>query len=196
MTDEQWIKYAWFDEEGVDDLAAGCVGVALGVNEATVRHELGVDEASRRDATVSEAWRISESEFGNDVIQVASIGAAVITFEPNGWHGIDSQVVIELSRSGRYAAYFWNVNSDMQFVFAEGGVIRRDFDPLLYDSDRSLPEESDLPFPSGAGGSVVPGRASLALIERLTGVEITRAWLLDTRHATYLVDPAPGASAA
>ena len=86
----------------------------------------------------------------------------------------------------------------MQFVFAERGIIRRDFDPLLYDHDeqrdRSLPDESDLPFPSGDAGPIVPGRASLALIERLTGVEITRAWLLDTRHATYLVDPGPGAS--
>jgi hypothetical protein len=148
---------------------------------------------------VGEAWQMSESEFGNDVIQIASIGEAVITYEPNGWHGVESQVATVLSRSGCYAAYFWNVNSVMRFVFAEAGVIRRDFDPLFYDRhderDRSLPEESDLPFPSGDDGPIVPGRASLALIERLTGVEITRAWLLDTRHPTYRVDPAPGASA-
>ena len=90
---------------------------------------------------------------------------------------------------GGYAAYFWNVNSVMRFVFAEGGVIRRDFNPLLYDPNGSPSEESGLPFPSGDDGPLVPGRASLALIERLTGVEITRAWLLETRHATYLVDP-------
>ena len=90
---------------------------------------------------------------------------------------------------GGSAAYFWNVNSVMRFVFAEGGVIRRDFNPLLYDPNGSPSEESGLPFPSGDDGTLVPGRASLALIERLTGVEITRAWLLEPRHATYLVDP-------
>jgi hypothetical protein len=28
---------------------------------------------------------MSESAFGNDVVQVASIAEPVVTFEPNGW---------------------------------------------------------------------------------------------------------------
>src|SRR4051812_13849823 len=104
MADEQWPKYAWLDDERDDALVAGCLGVSLGLNEATVRHCLDVAEASRRDATASEARHMSESEFGNDVIQIASIGAAVVMFEPNGWHGVESQVAADLSRNGRYAA--------------------------------------------------------------------------------------------
>jgi hypothetical protein len=194
MSSEQWIKYAWLGEErAIDDLMGGCLGVAIGLNEATVRQQLAVDEGSRRDATVHEAWQMSESDFGNDVVQVASIGTAVVTFEPNGWHSVERELAVALSRSGRYVAYFWNVNAVMHLVFAVAGVIQRDFDPLLYDSDgereRALPEKVDLPFPLGDDGPVTPGRASFALIERLTGVEITRAWLLDEPHATYRVEP-------
>jgi len=42
---------------------------------------------------------------------------------------------------------------------------------------------------AGATDALRPGQASLALIERLTGVEITREWLLDTPHPTYGIDP-------
>jgi hypothetical protein len=66
---------------------------------------------------------------------------------------VETELAVDLSRHGRYAAYFWNVNAVMRSVFAEAGVVRRDFDPLLYDSDgepeRALPEERGLPFPSG-----------------------------------------------
>ena len=140
-----------------------------------------------------DAWRLSESDFGNDLVQISSIGRAVVTFEPNGWHGVGHELAAALSRSGRYAAYFWNVNALMQFVFAEAGEIKRDFDPLLYDNDgareKALPEEMDLPFPTSGAGPLTPGRASLALVERLTGIEISRQWLLDEPHATYRVDP-------
>ena len=196
MSSEQWIKYAWLDEDdATDDLMPGCVGVAIGPNEVMVRQLLAIDEGSRRDATVHEAWQMSESDSGNDVVQVAAIGKAVVTFEPNGWHGVEPKRAVALSRSGRYVAYFWNVNAVTRLVFALAGVIQRDFDPLLYDSngerERALPEEVDLPFPAGDEGPLTPGRASLALIERLTGVEITRAWLLDEPHPTYRVDAEP-----
>ena len=56
-----------------------------------------------------------------------------------------------LSQGGRYVAYFWNVNAVMEFVFAEHGVVLRDFDPLMYGNDgepeRALAEEIGLPFP-------------------------------------------------
>jgi len=193
MTPDSWSKYAWLDgPSSNDDLMAGCLGVIPGVDAAWVRRSLGVEEGSCRQATVSEAWKLSESDFGNDHIQITAIGDAVVTYEPNGWHGVDEAFAVVLSQRGRYAAYFWNVNAVMRFVFAVAGHIQRDFDPLLYDGDRehALPEELDLPFPSaGATDPLRPGQASLALIERLTGVEITRAWLLDTPHPTYRIDP-------
>ncbi len=192
MPRDWWSKYAWLDEPSLNnDLMAGCVGVVPGGDPASVRRCLGVETRPSRQATVHEAWELSESDFGNDLIQVSSIGDAVVIYEPNGWHGVDDELAVALSQEGRYAAYCWNVNAVMRFVFAVDGQIKRDFDPLLYDADRerALPEELDLPFPSGGTDSSIPGQASLALIERLTGVEITRKWLLATPHPTYLIDP-------
>jgi len=172
---------------------AGCLGVVVGLDEAAVLRQLNVDRTSRRVASVCEAWQMSASAFGNDIVQVSSIGDAVVTFEPNGWQGVEDGLAVRLSGRGRYAAHFWNVNAVMDFVFAERGSIRRSFDPLLYDGETALPEEVGLPFPLGGDDPLIPQRATLALIERLTGVEITRSWLLDEAHPTYRVDPEPAA---
>ena len=192
MGSDWWSKYAWLDEPSVDDdLMAGCVGVVPGGDADWVRRCVGVGASPGHDATVHEAWKLSESDFGNDLIQISFIGDAVVIYKPNGWHGVDEEFASVLSQGGRYAAYYWNVNAVMRFVFAVNGHIQRDFDPLLYDADReqALPEELDLPFPSRSTESLIPGQASLALIERLTGVEITREWLLATPHPTYRIDP-------
>lgn len=163
-----------------------------GLDAAEVGDVLGVDAASERDATLREAWAISDSDFGNDVVQVTTIDDAVVTIEPNGWHGTEPEIAAALSQGGRYAAYFWNVNSVMTFVFCERGLVVRSFDPLLYESGSTgpaLPEEAGLPFPSGDDAPLTPGQASLTLIERLTGIEIGRDWLLQTRRPTYRVSP-------
>ena len=74
---------------------------------------------------------MSESSSGTDIIQISSVDDAVVFFEPNGWHGVEEEIATALSWGGRHAAYFWNVNAMMQFLFAEGGVVWRDFDPLM-----------------------------------------------------------------
>jgi hypothetical protein len=183
---KSWQRYAWLDEASEDILMAGCLAVATATTEAAVRRRFAVDESSRRVASFEDAWGMSESGFGNDVVQVGVVGVAVVAVEPNGWHGVDEGVAAELSRAGRYAALFWNVNSVMRFVYAEDGVVRRSFDPLLYDGGNALEEERDLPFPSDSQKEgFTPHRASLALLERLTGVAITRSWLLDELRPTF-----------
>ena len=121
MHGDPWSKYAWLDEPSLnDDLMAGCLGVDPGLDEASVARCLAVDEGSCLQAMVHEAWELSESDFGNDLVQISSIGDAVVTYEPNGWHGVREDVAVALSQPGRYAAYFWNVNAVMRFVFADG----------------------------------------------------------------------------
>jgi hypothetical protein len=78
-----------------------------------------------------------------------------------------------------------SVNADARFVHARGGIVIRVFDPLLYEPEGALAEEAGLPFGE-------PGRsraAALALVERLTGVQLRRDWLLDIHHPTYRKDP-------
>ena len=71
----------------------------------------------------------------------------------------------------------------MQFGLARGGATVRLFDPLLYyPSNDTLPEEHELEW--GVGH---PRASALALMARLTGVGIDRAWLLDNRRMSYVV---------
>jgi hypothetical protein len=130
---------------------------------------------------------MSQSDFGNDIVQVATVESSIVSVEPNGWHGVDERVAVALSRSGSYVGFSWNVNALMTFVYAHGGVLKRQFDPLLYDGERAehtLPQERDLPFPRDSG-ALTPRRAALALIERLTGVQITRRWLVEEPRPTF-----------
>ena len=183
-----WSRYAWLDEDDSDVVMAACLGVAIGATRDVVlrafavEHELGV-------MSLAHAWAKSESDFGCDVVQVARVDSAIVTVEPNGWHGVDGRVAMEISQLGSYAAFFWNVNAQMTFLYARDGSVVRQFDPLLYDEGNdvspALPEERDLPFPRDEAASLTPRRAALALLERLTGVRVTRSWLLDEPRPTF-----------
>jgi hypothetical protein len=182
---EDWSQYAWLDEDDSDVVMAACLGVAVAATHETVLRSFTAED-DLGVMTLAEAWRRSESGFGNDVVQVAAFDAGVVTIEPNGWHGIDGRVAEDLSRDGSYAAFFWNVNAQMTFVYAQNGVVVRELDPLLYDGgSEALPEEKDLPFPRGDAKASTPRRAALALLDLLTGVRVTRPWLLDVPRPTY-----------
>ena len=173
--------YAWSDR----DLDAYCLTIVVGTDEALVLDAFAVDAGSRRTATFVEQWDMSApGGFGNDTVQIAPLGDAIVCIEANGWAGVDEARAGRLSAGGSYAASYRSVNADMLVVVARDGVVTRTFDPLLYDAAGAIPEEAGLPFGE-------PGRcasAVFALLERLTGVSITRAWLLETPHPCFRRD--------
>ncbi|HET7170332.1 MAG TPA: DUF6461 domain-containing protein [Gaiellales bacterium] len=175
--------YEWAD--GCVELDAFCVSVAVGSDPAEAAAGFAADLSTQRRARFGDGWGISQSSFGNDVVQIDVLGDAVVCVEPNGWAGIDEDRAARLSRAGPYAALYRSVNADMELVLARAGRLVRRFDPLLYDSDGAIPEEEGLAF--GIAGK--PVSASLALIERLTGVRLSRDWLLDLERSTFLRDP-------
>ncbi len=183
---EDWSRYSWLDEDDSDVVMAACLGVAVGGSREAVLRAFAAEDALGV-MTLADAWTTSESDSGNDVVQVAAVDRGVATIEPNGWHGVDSRVAADLSQYGSYAGFSWNVNADMTFVYAQEGVVVREFDPLLYgdgQDGQALPEERDLPLPRGED-ALTPRRAALALLELLTGVQVTRQWLLEEPRPTY-----------
>jgi hypothetical protein len=192
---EDWSQYAWLDEDESEVVMAACLGVAVGATSEMVLRAFAADD-ELGEMTLADAWSASESGFGNDVVQVAALDSAVVTIEPNGWRGVDGGIAADLSHDGSYAAFFWNVNAHMRFVYARNGVLVREFDPLLYDEGEraaeALPQERDLPFPRDDSDVLTPSRAALALLDVLTGVRFTRPWLLEVPRPTYRVRRARG----
>ncbi|MEA2675378.1 MAG: hypothetical protein QOI92_2570 [Chloroflexota bacterium] len=178
--------YRWMEPSGMPD--AYCVSVAIGAGVADVVAAFACDLGSRCLATFDQQWDLATpypEGGGNDTVSIDEVPGAVICAELNGWAGVSDERASLLSRRGRYVSVYRNVNAVMQVLFADAGDVVRSFDPLLYDPEGAISEEQGLPF--GHPGS--PGMAQFVLMERLTGVRLTREWLLDTPHPTYRRDP-------
>jgi hypothetical protein len=115
-------------------------------------------------------------------VQVDELDGWTTLIEPFGWAGATPDVLARLSAGGgRAVNVYWNVNALMHVGWADDGRVVASFDPLLDDRpDGREPEEADLPF----GDPDRALRAALVLVERLTGVRIERAWLLDNARPT------------
>jgi hypothetical protein len=94
-----------------------------------------------------------------------------------------TEVLQRLSVDGIAVNVFWNVNAVIRFSYARNGALVRDFDGLLYDSpDEPIPEEHGF-----AWGDDRPRESVLGVMERLTGIRLSREWLLATPRRTFEV---------
>ena len=187
-----WAPYLWLAEGPQPD--AYCATAIEGAWVDRVVEVFACDRATRRDATFAEQAEMSlpyPEGWGNDTVQIDQIDGYVLCVENNGWAGTEEPRPQQLSTGGLYVSVYRNVNAVMQVVVARDGAVQRVFDPLLYDADGALPEEEGLPF----GEPLLAAAAMWALLERLTGLRVTRDWLLDQPHPAYLRDPAPPTAA-
>jgi uncharacterized protein DUF6461 len=179
-------EYRWVQED--DGFDAYCVTVVRGASIDDVIDAFACDRASRVDAPFAAQRGMSApypEGWGNDTIQVDTLDGAIVCLEDNGWAGTEDPRPGRLSTSGGYTAVFRNVNAVMQVVTAEAGHIRRRFDPLLYEAEGAIAEEEDLPF----GDPELATLAMWVLLERLTGLRLSRGWVLDQPHPAYRRDP-------
>lgn len=131
---------------------------------------------------------LDDFAWGSVLAQTDQLGQWSVILEPCGWVASLPGVLARLAAGGRAMNVFWNVNAVMSFCLAAGGVVIREFDPLLYDeAAERLPEEIDLPF--GQPGQV--RAASLALLTRLSGERVDPAWLLGRARPTFVVPIPP-----
>lgn len=172
--------YAWSDE---------VMGMTLTFLRGPALPEVGEVLGFRWDT--ERPTRFSEAEERQGLgarayaVQVGHLDGWTVLVEPNGYAAGTSDTVLRLSRGGTAVSLFWTVNGAMGFVLADDGVLVRAFDPLLYDlhpQGEPLPQEQGLPF--GEPGEHLP-RAALLLAERLTGVRIERAWIMEAPRRTW-----------
>ena len=174
------VAYEW-----ARDVEAMTVAYVRGTNLRQIGALLHFDWASERLATFADAEWQQDHDTGSYVVQAEQRDPWVVLVEPNGYLASIPEAVSALSDLDVAVSVYWNVNAQMRFAMYADGVLVRSFDPLLPDlgpEGQPLAEEAGLPF--GVDGEV-PEAAALTLAERLTGVAIDRAWLLDQARPTW-----------
>ncbi len=113
--EHRWIADSWLSE-------AATITVVTGLTAAEVLRAFGADP----DAPVSLAEVLADM---SDAVAVRDTGGAVLAVENNGFRGSDRAVLAALSRNGRAASVFWNVNAVSRLSFARDGALVAAFEP-------------------------------------------------------------------
>jgi Family of unknown function (DUF6461) len=180
-----WERHGWVDEATEATIAVvgrDCPNErellrALGPVDA--RGDLSFDDALRLQAELIEDGTFHERA----VFQAAALPGGGrqwwVIVEPNGFRLSMDGGLLTVAGTDEAASFFWNVNAVMSLLRVNGGRTLADFDPLL-DVDYVPEHGRDLPFGER------PGAASLALIERWTGVVVGEDWFAATKP-TFVV---------
>ena len=182
-------SYEWVSDDGFDVYCI-YIGVYAAPNLVKlVKAAFGIKPETEQLASASEMWKLPDlGDDGNDAVQIGQIGEAVIAYENNGWTGIDEAVIKEIAPTIS-VSLFRKGNAQTRFIYAKHGVILRSFDPVMYNPEGALAEETALNFRpvtdspySGAGNEA----RAFQLMEELTGVRLERDWLLKEKRPAYL----------
>ena len=166
-----------------------------GQSPADVLRVLGaVDRAALQERSTDYGGLVLVDASGREMHGVSvsdEPGGWTAFVEPNGFAGQHRPLVKRLSAAGALVCYYRSVNADMQFVYAERGVERRRFDPLLWPDEQwgePLPQESAFAF--GFADDRDPGEQAILLVETLTGLHVSSDWLAQLRDQYFVpVDP-------
>lgn len=170
MAEPEVPDYAWLRDYSRSKIAmAACITVATRLSREDVLSAFGADPGSE-----TLQWSSQVGESVNSTVAVAVAQDAVVAVEYNGWHGAGPEALVPLSRVGRAASVYWNVDSDMKISIAEAGRLLSAFDPA--DPDRRSGEDpravdpfiEDLDFATGAWAE-----NGMTVVERFTGVPVT-----------------------
>ncbi|MEU3623739.1 hypothetical protein BS329_14740 [Amycolatopsis coloradensis] len=113
--------YRWVGESALSEAAT--VTVVTGASPAEVLRGFGADPAE----PVS-ALELSQAFDLDPWVIVLRVDAGVLAVEFNGFQGSYGRVLESLSRAGRTASFFWNVNAVTRLSFAEKGIVRAGFE--------------------------------------------------------------------
>ncbi len=117
--------YRWVRRSPIGEAAT--VTVIPGADITRVLRAFGADATTPMSmAMLRETWRA-----GRFWVAVLAVEGAVLAVEDNGFQGAQAQVLRALSRRGRAASMFWNVNALTRLSLAEHGRIVASFEPGL-----------------------------------------------------------------
>ncbi|MBC6451003.1 DUF6461 domain-containing protein [Actinokineospora xionganensis] len=169
-------SYAWADT--AYDLS-WTLAVIQGRTEDEVRAGYGADqEVSKLTFEQANAERTEHlDDYG--LVQFKAVDDYIVVIEPNGWVGNAPEVARKLSSpTGLFFSVYWSP-SGHQILQATGGQITGRFDPTFI----GLPAGANDMLPGWVGDDEFDlehlRSASLAAVERQTGLAFDPAWLTD-----------------
>ncbi|MFF4594520.1 DUF6461 domain-containing protein [Amycolatopsis sp. NPDC001319] len=109
--------YRWVSQSALSEGATVTVVVGL-----TLREVLQAFGADIREPEPIEDLLDSDLEFG-PWVTASEVDGIVLAIEENGIRGAQREVLAELSREGRAASMFWNVNAVSRLSFARDGEL-------------------------------------------------------------------------
>ncbi|QDQ15006.1 DUF6461 domain-containing protein [Streptomyces spectabilis] len=177
------------DELGLGEAAT--FTAVHGADEDAVIRRFGGDPERTRPLPLEEL----RDHYDSQLILVSRSGPAVVVVENNNYQGSREEVLRPLSRLGRTASAFWNVNAVSRLSLAEGGLISSVFEMVA-------PEEPEHRFGTRphAWDPLLEGLdldddaclwgTGLAAVERATGARFDEAWIRGP-HRAVAITPVP-----
>jgi Family of unknown function (DUF6461) len=119
----------WVDSSALEVAATVTAVVGLSAEEVLRVFGFGTDP----DETVS----MEEVRTGviYEWVAVSEVDGVVVAFENNGFAGTRKKVLEQLSRNGKAASAYWNVNRVTRLSFARGGEVLASVEPGTCPSD-------------------------------------------------------------
>lgn len=183
--------YSWVEGDALGEDYAVAFVSGMTVDEVlavlgTVERSMGGRDLQGLYAATDESIEFTEEGqviLGPPALWVDRAPGGVVVLGVNGADFYDRTDA--LSGRGSAAAFLTTVNADTFVHVSRRGQVVRELDTLLGDSmvGSPLPEERGLGF--GVDDVGVFG-ATWLLLERVTGVSVTEAWVLEQAHPTYV----------
>lgn len=129
--------------------------------------------------------------YDRDLILVSRSGPAVVVVENTNYQGSREEVLRPLSRHGRTASAYWNVNAVSQLSLAEDGLISSAFEMLAPEDTFGARPDAWQPLLHGL--DLEDGNlwgAGLAAVERATGARFDDRWVRGP-HRAVEITPVP-----
>ncbi|MGW6024311.1 DUF6461 domain-containing protein [Streptomyces sp. NPDC055099] len=173
--------------DGLGLQEAATFTVVRGGDEDAVIQAFGGDPAHARPMCLEDLREHDDGDF----ILVSRSGPAVVVVENNNYQGSREEVLRPLSRLGRTASAFWNVNAVSRLSLAEDGLVSCALDMVVPDDPYGAAPDAWEPLLEG-----LPARTSgswgwgLAAVERATGSRFDDAWVRGPHHAVQIT-PVP-----
>ncbi|WP_409056180.1 DUF6461 domain-containing protein [Streptomyces sp. SYP-A7185] len=129
--------------------------------------------------------------YEGNLVLVSRSGPAVVVVESNNFQGSREEVLRPLSRLGRTASAFWNVNAVSRLSLAEDGLVSSALDMVVPDTPYGARPAAWEPLLEGLPLGVSAGWSSgLAAVERATGARFDDTWARGP-HRAVQITPVP-----